>query len=36
MNQTNNEALSTPLEVMCSIFFAIVFCGLAYVFMWIC
>lgn len=36
MNQTNNEALSTPVEVMCSIFFAIVFCGLAYVFMWIC
>lgn len=35
MNQTNNEALSTPVEVMCSIFFAIVFCGLAYVFMWI-
>lgn len=36
MNQTNNEALSTPVEVLCSIFFAIVFCGLAYVFMWIC
>lgn len=36
MNQTNNEALSTPVEVMCSIFFAIVFCGLVYVFMWIC
>ena len=36
MNQSNNEALSTPVEVMCSIFFAIVFCGLAYVFMWIC
>lgn len=32
----NNESLSTPLEVMCSVFFAIVFCGLAYVFMWIC
>ena len=36
MNQTNNESLSTPVEVMCSVFFAIVFCGLAYVFMWIC
>lgn len=35
MNQNNNEALSTPVEVMCSVFFAIVFCGLAYVFMWI-
>lgn len=35
MNQTNNEALSTPLEVLCSIFFAIIFCGLVYVFMWI-
>ena len=38
MNQNNNKALSTPVEVMCSVFFAIVFvfCGLAYVFMWIC
>ena len=36
MNQTNNEALSTPVEVMCSVFFAIIFCGLVYVFMWIC
>lgn len=36
MNQTNNEALSTPVEVLCSVFFAIIFCGLAYVFMWIC
>jgi hypothetical protein len=25
MNEKNNEALSTPLEVMCSVFFAIVF-----------
>ena len=23
MNQTNNESLSTPLEVMCSVFFEI-------------
>ena len=36
MNEKNNEALSTPVEVLCSVFFAIVFCGLAYVFMWIC
>lgn len=35
MNQTNNESLSTPVEVLCSVFFAIIFCGLVYVFMWI-
>ena len=36
MDKNNNESLSTPVEVLCSVFFAIVFCGLAYVFMWIC
>lgn len=36
MNDNEYKSLSTPLEVMCSVIFAIVFCGLAYVFMWIC